>query len=228
MSASVFISQRVQSRFSDRAGRTLSEPRTCPEPHDDLAEVAVKWDDGETADVLTDDLRFLGEAPAEATRNERRPVAHPDYTLSASELAKLLTGDLAELPAVALTDFLAPVARQQMRELADKMPLPVRKQAETFWRRLDAYCEAEVREREEASDPGVTIKASDLQEGHEVKAEGAPAWSKIRTLYSEGSTIEAVFDWGRIAYAPTEDVNVRVAEPMVEAAAMSTSDGLGR
>ncbi len=148
------------------------------------------------------------------TRNERRPVSHPDYTLSASELAKLLSADLAELPANILRDYLAPVAREQMRDLDSSFPKPSaevkarRLRAQRFWRRLDAYCEAEVREREEAEDHGVTIKASELQEGYKVKAEGAPAWSTIRTLYEKGCTVEVVLDWGRIVYDRNEDVNV--------------------
>ena len=55
----VFIPKRVESRRDGRVGATLEVPSD--------GAVAVRWDDGETSDELTDDLRFLAEAGGMST-----------------------------------------------------------------------------------------------------------------------------------------------------------------
>src|SRR4029077_9586285 len=53
---------------------------------------------------------LLRKKAAPAPGNERRPVAHEDSLLEAQELARLLAGDLAELPAEILANYIAPKA----------------------------------------------------------------------------------------------------------------------
>jgi hypothetical protein len=54
-----------------------------------------------------------------------------------------------------------------------------------------------------------TIKARDLRPGYSVKAEGAAAWSTIgRVDELAAGGIVANLDWGRITYAPDEDVEI--------------------
>lgn len=77
--------------------------------------------------------------------------------LSAERLAALIAAELRELPSEILRDYIAPTARAEMRNLDGRRFAPTsalrkrRGQAQQFWRRLDAYCEAEVLEREEAA-----------------------------------------------------------------------------
>lgn len=153
MSVSVFAPKRVESRHSDRTGRTLEEPRTCPEPHTDLAEVAVRWDDGPVEDVLTDDLRFLGE----------RDIPEDPYRRTPEDLIEGIATTLRTMTPRELAERVAPVARGQYRELT-----PGDYPALGFWHLLDAL--AQVRS-DEVEAEGLAQAAEQTERDAEVQAD---------------------------------------------------------
>jgi hypothetical protein len=94
------------------------------------------------------------EGSDQASQDPSSP-RHSDYEMPASDLLRLVAAELDDLPAVVLERYVAPKARAAIGEFQrTHRAAPVstgRVRALQFWRRVDAYCEAAIRDRRRAT-----------------------------------------------------------------------------